>query len=54
MPKATEDWKVERILMLLKHPDITMDAIARRMGCTPMTVTNINRQHKVRKPHAKE
>ncbi len=46
--RETSDIKTDRIVKLLRTTELSMVAIAERMGVSPMTVHNINDQHQIR------
>lgn len=46
--KSVPDVKRDRILVLLAIPDLSMTAIASRIGVSQTTVSNINDKYKIR------
>lgn len=46
--RPVSEEKVKRIQQLLRDTDMTIDQIARRMDCSAVTVTELNRKYEIR------
>ena len=45
---ALSEYEIGKIVALLHSTEMTIDEIAKRMGCSRSTVANVNRQYQVR------
>jgi IS30 family transposase len=45
---ALSEYEIRRIVTLLTSTEMTIHEIATRMGCSPSTVVNVNRNYQVR------